>query len=377
MYSLVFFLSSVLGKKLLDENEFYIFNVSIVLFSMAFTYCFLGTEQLFVRFTDTSSSKTLISKYIILYMMTGSCVYILTSTLLVNFFIYKSIGYILPFVISLLVTISVVTYNFYRVNKSFFSAQLIVGYWKLILPFSLLVSYSMAYEYALLMLLIISIIIIFLILFKISKDIELTQEKHDDVFVLSIGFAFSLLVLLFLNNFDRWVVEHYLGKKMFTSYAYMLTITIMPFSLISSYFGFKEVAYLKSNYNKTQFNRKLVLVAFISLLMFFLWFNLIYLIKDYIDLDINYELFIPLAVVVVSRCIYSLLSALFGLKASKSNIITVNIYTVVSIILGLLYLMQSDVTMQKIVFVMCGIWVSRMLIFLLYSRKIEEYSNEV
>ncbi|TOE18448.1 hypothetical protein CGJ47_24200, partial [Vibrio parahaemolyticus] len=61
VYSLVFFLSSVLGKKLLDENEFYVFNVSIVLFSMAFTYCYLGTEQLFVRFSSIIKDRTHIS----------------------------------------------------------------------------------------------------------------------------------------------------------------------------------------------------------------------------------------------------------------------------------------------------------------------------
>ncbi|TOP98879.1 hypothetical protein CGH03_24280, partial [Vibrio parahaemolyticus] len=79
-------------------------------------------------------------------------------------------------------------------------------------------------------------------------------------------------------------------------------VTIMPFSLISSYFGFKEVAYLKSKYDKGLFNRKMIAVGVGSFLMFFIWFNFIYFIRSFIDLDLNYELLIPLVILVVSKC---------------------------------------------------------------------------
>ncbi|EMF8900543.1 hypothetical protein ACJO2B_14430 [Vibrio parahaemolyticus] len=377
VYSLVFFLSSVLGKKLLDENEFYVFNVSIVLFSMAFTYCYLGTEQLFVRFSSIIKDRTHISINVIRYMLCCSCLYIVFSTILVNKYIYKEIGYLLPFIIALLVSITVIVYNFYRVNKFFFTAQLILGHWKIILPISIFLSFSYSYNIILSVLLVLSVIFLFFMVLNIKNKVELTEEKHSDILALSTGFAFSLLVLLFLNNLDRWVVEHYLGKQSFSNYSYMLTVTIMPFSLISSYFGFKEVAYLKSKYDKGLFNRKMIAVGVGSFLMFFIWFNFIYFIRSFIDLDLNYELLIPLVILVVSKCIYSLLSALFGLKATKSAIVSVNLYTIMVIVLGFLYLMTTQVTAQKIVYIMGGVWFARMIIFLFSSRKIKEYGNEI
>ncbi|TOP98944.1 hypothetical protein CGH03_24240, partial [Vibrio parahaemolyticus] len=89
------------------------------------------------------------------------------------------------------------------------TAQLILGHWKIILPISIFLSFSYSYNIILSVLLVLSVIFLFFMTLNIKNKVELTEEKHSDILALSAGFAFSLLVLLFLNNLDRWVVEHY------------------------------------------------------------------------------------------------------------------------------------------------------------------------
>ncbi len=157
----------------------------------------------------------------------------------------------------------------------------------------------------------------------------------------------------------------------------MLTVLIMPFSLISSYFGFKEVAYLKSKYNKKVFFNKMLAVGLISFFFFAVWFNIVYLFRGYIEVDISYNVFIPLSIMVVTKCVYSLVSALFGLRSTKKDIIHANLYTSIIIAFSTFILFSSNVTLQKMIYFMSVLWLARMCIYIIFCNNINEYNDEI
>ncbi len=164
---------------------------------MAFTYCYLGAEQLFVRFSKVASEKTYISSQVSCYMLVYGSFYTLSSTILISGYIYSSIDHTLPLIVSLLVAITVFNYHYYRVNKSFLISQLALGHWKALLPISILLSIFISYESSLILVLCIAFLFLLLSSYNVIKNLEITKERHNDMFLLSIGFGFSLLVLLF------------------------------------------------------------------------------------------------------------------------------------------------------------------------------------
>lgn len=376
-FSLCYFISSFIAKKSMSDDDFYYWNVLITLISASFSFCFLGAEQLFVRFGKVNCNNYEVPRDTILLMFSSNILYFIFLVFVVNryFFIIDSIETL--FFVSIFPSFSVLCYNFSRMRKKFVTAQLLNNSWKPILLIGVFIANFFSVVETMVLMMLVSFSISALYIFKNRGHLTISNDKQPKEWkTLFLGFSLSLFVMVLLNSIDRVIVEKIFTQEEFSSYVYLLSILIMPFSLISSYFGFKEVAYLKSEYVKEKFRKKTYQVALISSVLFTLWFIIIFLSSDILELELAGGMFIPALLLVVSKCVYSMFSSIFGLKAKAKDIQMANVITVILIFFICLILLNIKVSIYDVILSISILWIGRCFIFLIYIKEIKEYKVE-
>ena len=97
MLSALYFFAMILARKTLSPEDLYFWNVLVTLMSIGFTFCFLGSEQLFLRFSMVDEQRRVFINQNTLKIMIGSSLVFTTVITylaetyffqLGNFFIY-------------------------------------------------------------------------------------------------------------------------------------------------------------------------------------------------------------------------------------------------------------------------------------------------
>ncbi|KOY46685.1 hypothetical protein ACX03_04970, partial [Vibrio parahaemolyticus] len=355
-------------------HDFYTWNVFITLMSMSFSFCFLGSEQLFTRFIKGDKNRFVIQRDTIITMVISNAIYLIFLIFVVDKLWFNMQSAMLYLFVSLSSAAFVVIYNSFRVAKLFVRSQLANGFWKLAIIIFILMPVNIRFEYKLYLALLVSVFISISIL-KFSKleIFSINQKQPKGWRRVFFGFLLSLFVMMLLNNLDRVLVEKVINAKYFSEYVYMLSLTVLPFSLISSYVGFKELAYLKSKYNKSIYIRRMLRTGVVVIILYSVWFFLVSFFSDFLEVNLTYSYFLPTLLLVLVKCVYSYYSALFGLNASGNQMINSNIFTMISLIIMYFFVINLVSSVEAILYGVAMSWLIRCIIISIYMRKIDDY----
>ncbi|WP_193038989.1 hypothetical protein [Pseudoalteromonas nigrifaciens] len=373
--SLLYFAATFLAKKTMTEDDFYYWNVLLTVSAISYSFCFFGSEQLFLRCGQLRSGQYYVPANIIKIMIVSFSVYLVLFSLLTNMVLFRVNDFRLTILVGLLSASCVFVYNLLRITKLFTASQLINNFWKAALFLAVLIANGSNVREILYATLLLCLLVAVIVLIKTLPKINFTEDSTDNLMPLFIGFALSLFVLVLMNNFDRFFIETYFTKEEFSNYVYLLSLLIMPFSIVSSYIGFKEVAMLKTCYIKSEFHKKVILIGGGLAFIFTLWFAAVSILSGYLELDIQMSYFFPCIAIVVIKSIYSLYSAIFGLKATAQQIQVSNIISVVVVLLGAScsYLLIKEPFL--ILYVVAAVWLIRVLLFGFLIRHLADYQT--
>ncbi|TKG10168.1 hypothetical protein [Vibrio sp. F13] len=374
VFSGCFFLSSILAKKVLSDESFYQYNLMTTIFSMSFTFCFLGSEQLFLRFGKALEGRYQVSFDTIKLMLMSNIVFVLLCYFFLKGLFFEDSNDLYFLLIPFYTAFFVFTYNILRVQQCFLLSQIANNVWKISLLLSVFLSVWEDFYIMSNILLALTALLVMVFLYEKRHLLVVSSHKQPkDWKHLFLGFSISLFVLLLINNVDRLIIEKYLLQNDFSSYVYLVTLLIMPFSILSSYFGFKEVAFLKLKYNKELFHKKLVKISLASFVLYSVWFVLLFMLKDILEVPVEKVFFIPCLIIVVCKSAYSLVSSLFGLKGSYKQILVTNLLTILVVFSVFGFLLSVGVNYLYLLYSLSFIWAFRFLIYYLQTRKVREY----
>lgn len=365
-FSVCYFAAMVVARKTLEPDDLYFWNALVTLVSLAFSFCFLGAEQLFLRFSTVTGVRVAINRSTLRLM--GGALILFTGLLALlseGYFFSLDMPALYP-VLSLCVGVFVFVYNVLRVQKSFITAQLAANGWKFTILGALLLAplgnAALVITAAGLGLACVGTLALF---WRHRATLEITADPMPAQWkTLFLGFLLSLFVLMLLNNADRLIMTRNGSQAQFSEYVYLVTLLLLPFSLLSNYFGFKEMAYLKQTYDRRRFLRKTLGVGGLAAGLFVPWFGLVYGAQDLLEVPIHLAYALPCLIIVTCRCSYALLSALIGLHAGAVQIHLSNILTLFLVAVLSALVMIWGVDILRLLFMVALFWLARFGIFL-------------
>ena len=376
VFSACYFAAMIIARKILAPDDFYFWNSFVTLMAMGFTFCFFGTEQLFLRFSVVSDGRVSINLWTLILMLGTLVLFVVFLAVLSERYFFQLGTFVVYLVLGVCVGIFVFVYNFLRMLKAFSISQLAANGWKFTTliavvlaplghaPWVILTGLAAASGPAL-----------FLFL-QNRHRLNITRDAiPDDWKALFLGFLVSLLVLMLLNNADRLIMSHYGSEMLFSEYVYLVTLLTMPFSLLSNYFGFKETAFLKQSYARTAFVKKSLSVALLSGGLYVPWFLLVYSLQGLLELSVQFEYLFPCLVLVTCRCVYALHSALFGLQGESAHIHLANLMTFVAIGTAVAVILLIGVNILHLLFLLAAFWCVRIAIYAYFTSHIKEYDH--
>jgi len=371
-----YFFAMVVARKTLDADGLYFWNVLVTLVSMSFSFCFFGAEQVFLRQSTVMEGRVEINRTT-LWVMAGALLLftVLLAAVFEGYFFHLG-GVAIYLFLAVCVGIFVFVYNFLRLRRSFSAAQLAANGWKftilpgvLLAPFgntawSIMSGFGLAAAGA-----------IWLLVYS-RKSLVVTDDLMPVGWKpLFFGYSLSLLVLMVLNNADRLIISRYGSQEQFSEYVYLVTLLLLPFSLLSNYFGFREMAHLKRGYDRRLFARKVFAGGALTGFVFVPWFGLIYAFQEALEVPIIGVYALPGMVIVTCRSSYALLSALFALKARPEQIYIANLLTLLVIVAGMSFLIVVKVTITSTLLVFAAFWSARIAIYAYFSVQVKEYKS--
>jgi len=372
-----YFVAMIVARKTLEPGDLYFWNALVTLIAIAFTFCFFGAEQLFLRFSKVVEEQVAINRST-LGLMAGALVLfiVMLSVLSEEYFFRLDTPALYP-ALGVCVGIFVFVYNLFRVRKSFSTAQFAANGWKLTILGALLLAPAGPAPLIItgvgLGLACVGTLVLF---WRNRAVLEITDDPMPAQWkTLFHGFLLSLFVLMLLNNADRLIMTRYVTEAEFSEYVYLITMLLLPFSLLSNYFGFKEMAYLKQAYDRRRFQRKMLGVGALAAGLFVPWFGLIYAFQGPLEVPVLLEYAIPCLIIVTCRCSYALLSALFGLKGQPAHFHATNLLTLLVVTTATVILVFIGVTIINVLILLAVFWCARITIYAWFTARIPEFET--
>lgn len=370
-----YFFAMIVARKTLEPDDLYFWNALVTLVAMGFSLCFLGAEQLFLRFSTVSETGEVRINRTTLHVMGGALVVftaVLATLSEAYFFQLGSIS-IYP-ALGLCVGIFVFVYNLLRVRKSFSTAQLAANGWKFTILIGVLLAPLGNAPWIIMAGLGVACLGVLWLFVRNRRALEVSGDPMPNQWQkLLLAFFLSLFVLMLLNNADRLIMLRNGSEALFSEYVYLVTLLLLPFSLLSNYFGFKEMAYLKYTYDRRRFLRKTLGVGGLAAGLFIPWFGLIYAAQTFLEVPVQIDYAIPCCVIVTCRCAYPLLSALFSLQAKLGQFYAANLLTLLAIGLAMAVLLSQDVATTSVLILLAAFWCTRLGIYAWYTSQIAGY----
>lgn len=374
-FSACYFLAMIVARKTLAPDDLYFWNALVTLVAMSFTFCFFGSEQLFLRFSGVSGTgQVRINRTTLCLMGAALVLFTVLLAALSEGYFFQLGSYVIYPVLGLCVGLFVFVYNLLRVRKSFSTAQLAANGWKFTILIGLLFAPLGHAPLIIMAGLGAACVGAAWLFFKNRSALEINDDPMPEQWkTLFLGFLLSLFVLMLLNNADRLIMTRYGSEALFSEYVYLVTLLLLPFSLLSNYFGFKEMAYMKRHYDRQAFVRKTLGVGALAAGLFLPWFALIYMAQGLLEVPVEVSYALPCLVIVTCRCAYALLSTLFGLKGEPGQIHAANILTLLAIVAAMAVLLGVGVTITNVLVLLAAFWCARLIIYAWYTRSISEY----
>ena len=318
--SVSFLFLNLFLKDILNDSEYGMFSIIITCISILFSVGLLGFDQVFVRTAVINEKKIMIDSRLINISV---CIMII-SILLFCFIYYKYYDFGVNNYFLSLSIISIIllrlSYQLLRTLSLFVLSQLTLNFWKIVLPFILLISFLLDMDISLRE---ICFYIFFLIFFSlisylfIFSKINLVRLEYSTIDLLKLGLGFFVITasVTLLGFLERFIIERKFGIAVFGNYFFYLNIYLYPFLIFSNYIGFKKIVEFKKSFSNVILRNRIKEALNISALLGTLYF-LITIIIQYsglynFDIFLNLELILMILLWGIVRIIASLISSVY------------------------------------------------------------------
>lgn len=277
-----FFVSNIILKEVFTEEQYGQYSIVITYFSMIFIYGMLGTEQIFLRYSNQiGKNKIETQKYQTNFILSiiGTTSVLSTLFFVVYFRQEFKVNMILLYFSSLSMIAMLYLFNIFRLNSEFVLAQFVSNFWRLFLLVLSFVFFFFGWcnLNILLHTIMIGIILIFvtsaILFFKKIKFVFNESQTPKEIRKTAIQFFISITTFSILTFGDRFVIQSKFGFEEFGNYFYLTNFFLAPFSILQNYIGFKQLIFFKQNFTLTafdSFNKKVLFYGSILAITLFL-----------------------------------------------------------------------------------------------------------
>lgn len=376
-FSACYFAAMVVARKVLNEDDLYLWNSVATLMTIGFGFCFLGAENLLIRHSKIEGQILTINRHTIALLFISTLIYTALITIISKIWLFKIETTSVYLTTAILNGLLVFNYNILRLKQLFARAQIAANSWKLTTLLALLSTSIVSVEFALAIGLFVGGLASALLLYKHSRSIRIiSTPQPTDWLRLYFSFAYSLFVALLLNNADRLLIAQTGNKTLFSDYVYLTSLVLLPFSLISNYIGFREAATFKREYDPVRFRKKNRRIIALTAIMFATWFGLLLTFRNWLELPVQIIHFLPCIAIVVCRSANALQSALFGIKGTALEIYKANTITITGILVLSFIALKNEIDSTAILILVAAAWIIRTAVYNIYTKKIKGYQNE-
>lgn len=377
-----FFFSNIILQSKLNGIDYGVYSLFVTYLSFIYIYGLLGFEQVLLRYSFVKSKNLIttqkINKSIILSVILFTSIGF--SILFRSIYFQSEINYLLLFITSLSVIISMPIFSILRLNEQFSFAQLVANYWKIILIVicGLIVffnNYSINFIITTLSISIIIFSIIVLIYFFKTIQFQLNKDISNKTIFQSFLFFFISITSFSLITFgDRFIIEYKINIETLGIYFFLFNFLLAPFNILQNYIGFKQLVEYKKGINFKIINRNIIQTIVLGLSLGIILFAISYVLEEYEIIDFefhNYSIEIILLLILgIVKLYSSIISPAFEVTTDIKMLKTFNIILILStLIIIAILLLINQLSITVVILTLIILWLIRSLVqhYLIYN----------
>jgi O-antigen/teichoic acid export membrane protein len=375
-----FFLTNIILKEHLSSENYGLYSIFITYISLLSSFGMLGLEQVIMRNSKILSDKVIISKNLLIPIILSILfVSILGSYLFINNY-NISATYIFLSIITLLVILTKLISNLFRLLSMFTFSQIALNLWKLALFLVLLILIFRGESInikdinsIIFLLLVVTMFMAFFIIRRVKFSHTISIESF---FSQAFLFLLSLVTISLINYGDRFFIESRFGLDELGSYFFFINLFLFPFTLLQSYVGFKEIISFKLLYNHSLLVKKLNQILRYSILFAIFLFVVAFLIDFFgfykIDLLKNLQMIVLFLMLGIIKVIYSIFSSAMGAICDNKMLYKTNMYSIISILLLIPVIYYYATTITITIMFLIVLWIIRCII---WYKQLSSFEN--
>lgn len=368
--SLLSLIINILLKNFFSNSDYASYVMFLVLFSYSAcvsTYC---SDQIFLRYYDVENNKitSQLFRNAVISCIIGSC-----SMIIIAVVIGRGED-LLPYILFCIASpVFIFIPQILRVKSRFNLSVFLSHAWKAVFIITLSLFYVSGYKVSILSIVVFSFFFVYLsfisfCLLANKKSVirfEVDSLRHDyidkdgDYVKSQIGFIFSYLSIILITNVDKVILNYYSSDSVLANYAFSFLMLTYPITLISGYFGFKDlVKYKKGNgldLEKEMLKAALVITSIYLFSSFFL-----FSIKEKIGLNWDWYLFYVFLLYSILKSTYSQTSSLVIARVKPKLLIKYNFFSILLfIVVCLSYIELCSINSRTIATLFVSLWLIR------------------
>lgn len=375
-----FFLTNIILKEHLSSENYGLYSIFITYISLLSSFGMLGLEQVIMRNSKILSDKVIISKNLLIPIILSILfVSILGSYLFINNY-NISATYIFLSIFTLLVILTKLISNLFRLLSMFIFSQIALNLWKLALFLVLLILIFRGESInikdinsIIFLLLVVTMFMAFFIIRRVKFSHTISIESF---FSQAFLFLLSLVTISLINYGDRFFIESRFGLDELGSYFFFINLFLFPFTLLQSYVGFKELISFKLLYNHSLLVKKLNQILRYSILFAIFLFVVAFLIDFFgfykIDLLKNLQMIVLFLMLGIIKVIYSIFSSAMGAICDNKMLYKTNMYSIISILLLIPVIYYYATTITITIMFLIVLWIIRCII---WYKQLSSFEN--
>ena len=375
-----FFLTNIILKEHLSSENYGLYSIFITYISLLSSFGMLGLEQVIMRNSKILSDKVIISKNLLIPIILSILfVSILGSYLFINNY-NISATYIFLSIFTLLVILTKLISNLFRLLSMFTFSQIALNLWKLALFLVLLILIFRGESInikdinsIIFLLLVVTMFMAFFIIRRVKFSHTISIESF---FSQAFLFLLSLGTISLINYGDRFFIESRFGLDELGSYFFFINLFLFPFTLLQSYVGFKELISFKLLYNHSLLVKKLNQILRYSILFAIFLFVFAFLIDFFgfykIDLLKNLQMIVLFLMLGIIKVIYSIFSSAMGAICDNKMLYKTNMYSIISILLLIPVIYYYATTITITIMFLIVLWIIRCII---WYKQLSSFEN--
>ena len=375
-----FFLTNIILKEHLSSENYGLYSIFITYISLLSSFGMLGLEQVIMRNSKILSDKVIISKNLLIPIILSILfVSILGSYLFINNY-NISATYIFLSIFTLLVILTKLISNLFRLLSMFTFSQIALNLWKLALFLVLLILIFRGESInikdinsIIFLLLVVTMFMAFFIIRRVKFSHTISIESF---FSQAFLFLLSLVTISLINYGDRFFIESRFGLDELGSYFFFINLFLFPFTLLQSYVGFKEIISFKLLYNHSLLVKKLNQILRYSILFAIFLFVVAFLIYFFgfykIDLLKNLQMIVLFLMLGIIKVIYSIFSSAMGAICDNKMLYKTNMYSIISILLLIPVIYYYATTITITIMFLIVLWIIRCII---WYKQLSSFEN--